>query len=110
MEAVEVSEYAVYTQSIHDHTQQLKRWGVVAVVKEETPANKLVPATSLLGAWLIKWRLSVPSVRKVVGSTPPLAMGVRRNFFRGEQKFYVAKNLTFLAYKTNLLCTKKFNV
>jgi len=24
------------------------------------------------GAWLVKWRLSVPSVRKVVGSTPPL--------------------------------------
>ena len=25
------------------------------------------------GAWLVKWILSVPSVRKVVGSTPPLA-------------------------------------
>ena len=25
------------------------------------------------GAWLVKWRLSVPSIRKVVGSTPPLA-------------------------------------
>src|SRR6218665_2241527 len=28
---------------------------------------------ALIGAWLVKWRLSVPSVRKVVGSTPPLA-------------------------------------
>ncbi len=28
---------------------------------------------SFKGAWLVKWRLSVPSVRKVVGSTPPLA-------------------------------------
>ena len=26
-----------------------------------------------LWAWLVKWILSVPSVRKVVGSTPPLA-------------------------------------
>ena len=26
------------------------------------------------GTWLVKWRLSVPSVRKVVGSTPPLTV------------------------------------
>ena len=32
---------------------------------------------SLLGAWLVKWSLSLPSVRKVVGSTPSLAAILR---------------------------------
>src|SRR6218665_753276 len=39
-----------------------------------------------------------------------MTMGVRMNFFRGEQTFYVGRNLTFV-YKTKLLSAKKkFNV
>jgi len=34
---------------------------------------RLITIFTLKGTWLVTWRLSVPSVWKVVGSTPPIA-------------------------------------